>query len=115
MSSFVSGSNPTSSTICLMRRTMESPIRAWVWMTTKLRAVKRILGGLIGGVAPPHAGPGRARDPVLVGQVDLPGVLDGDDLCARADEEGRAVQGRRLPGRRPAAEDRKGGVWGEGV
>src|SRR2546427_11193932 len=49
ISSFVSGSNPTSSTICLIRRTIESPILAWVWMITKFRAVRRILGGLIGG------------------------------------------------------------------
>ena len=49
MSSFVSGSNPTSSTICLIRRTIESPIRAWVWMITKFSAVRRILGVLIGG------------------------------------------------------------------
>src|SRR2546426_12845308 len=49
ISSFVSGSNPTSSTICLIRRTIESPILAWVWMITKFRAVRRILGVLIGG------------------------------------------------------------------
>src|SRR5256712_12860208 len=49
ISSFVSGSNPTSSTICLIRRTIESPMRAWVWMTTKFRAVSRIRGVLIGG------------------------------------------------------------------
>src|SRR3989337_1751003 len=49
MSSFVSGSKPTSWTICLILRTMESPIRAWVWMITKFSAVRRILGVLIGG------------------------------------------------------------------
>src|SRR3989440_8805090 len=49
ISSFVSGSTPTSSTICLIRRTIESPILAWVWMITKFRAVSRILGVLIGG------------------------------------------------------------------
>src|SRR3989454_7745888 len=53
ISSFVSGSNPTSSTICLIRRTIESPILAWVWMITKFRAVRRILGVLIGGVSSP--------------------------------------------------------------
>src|SRR5947208_1555519 len=49
MSSFVSGSNPTSSTICFIRRTMESPIRAWDWMMTKFNAVNRMRGVLIGG------------------------------------------------------------------
>src|SRR5256885_1813850 len=32
-------------------------------------------------------GPRRPRDPVLMGQVDLAGVLDGHDLRARSDEE----------------------------
>src|SRR2546427_177876 len=49
MSSFVSGSNPTSSTICFIRRTIESPIRAWDWMMTKFRAVNKMRGVLIGG------------------------------------------------------------------
>src|SRR5256884_9979560 len=49
MSSFVSGSNPTSSTICFIRRTIESPIRAWDWMMTKFKAVNRMRGVLIGG------------------------------------------------------------------
>src|SRR5256885_8091895 len=40
---------PTSSTTCLIRRTIESPIRACVWMTTKFRAVSRMRGVLIGG------------------------------------------------------------------
>src|SRR6266545_3399361 len=50
------------------------------------------------------AGPRRAGDPVLVGQVDLPGVLDGYDLRARPDEEARAVQRRRLAARGAAAD-----------
>src|SRR6059036_2182580 len=51
-----------------------------------------------------NPGPRRPGDPVLMGQVDLPGVLDGHDLRARSDEEGGAVQGRGLPARGPAAD-----------
>src|SRR5436309_2414632 len=70
MSSFVSGSNPTSSTICFIRRTIESPIRAWDWMMTKFNAVSRIRGVLIGGFAVLRGDPNvrdhlRARSPEL--------------------------------------------------
>src|SRR2546427_362673 len=51
-----------------------------------------------------HAGPRRPWDPVLVGEVDFPGVLDGHDLRARSDEEGGAVQGRSLSAGRPSAD-----------
>src|SRR5437879_191108 len=50
------------------------------------------------------AGSGDAGDPVLVGQVDFAGVLDGDDLRAGPDEQGGAVQGGRLPGGGAAAD-----------
>src|SRR6266498_1429367 len=56
------------------------------------------------GAALADSRPRRAGDPVLVGQVDLPRVLDGDDLGARPDEEARAVQRRRLPARGAAAD-----------
>src|SRR2546430_979731 len=54
--------------------------------------------GLAIGPAFAYAGPGRARDPVLVRQVDLTRVLDGDDLRPGADEQCGAVQGGGLSG-----------------
>src|SRR2546425_997608 len=56
------------------------------------------------GAALTHAGPRGSRDPVLMGEVDLAGVLDGHDLRARSDEEGGAVQGRGLAAGRPSAD-----------
>src|SRR5436309_765871 len=63
-----------------------------------------LAAGLAVGTALAHAGPRRPRDPVLVGEVDLPGVLDGHDLRSRSDEEGGAVQGRGLSAGRPTAD-----------
>src|SRR2546427_5963369 len=51
-----------------------------------------------------YSGAGNARDPILVREVDLAGVLDRDNLRARADEQCGAVQGGRLPGGRAAAD-----------
>src|SRR5207247_10247816 len=56
------------------------------------------------GVPFAHAWPRRARDAVLMGEVEFPGVLDGYDLRARPDEEGGAVQGRGLAAGRPSAD-----------
>src|SRR2546425_799673 len=63
-----------------------------------------LAAGLAVGTALAHAGPRRAGDPVLVGKVDFPGVLDGHDLRAGSDEEGGAVQGRGLSAGRPSAD-----------
>src|SRR5467141_2036638 len=59
------------------------------------------------GPALAHAGPSHAGNPVLVRQVDLPRVFDRDDLRARADEQGGAVQGGRLSGGGAAADDHR--------
>ena len=45
---------------------------------------------------------GDARDPVRVREFQLTGILEGDDLCKRRDEERYSVQGRGLSGRRTA-------------
>src|SRR5256885_15379857 len=76
MSSFVSGSNPTSSTICFMRLTIESPIRAWDWMMTKFKAVSRMRGVLIGGVS-------RRVTIDLAGVAGVVGIVGGARALAR--------------------------------
>src|SRR2546428_8079 len=63
-----------------------------------------LAAGLSIGSPLAHAGPRRPRDPVLVGKVDFPGVLNGHDLRSRSDEEGGAVQGRSLSAGRPSAD-----------
>src|SRR3989454_415274 len=63
-----------------------------------------LAAGLAVGSPLAHAGPRRPRDPVLVGKVDFPGVLNGHDLRSRSDEEGGAVQGRSLSAGRPSAD-----------
>src|SRR3989454_8447163 len=75
---------------------------AVIWPVPQRGAYEGLHGelpaGLAIGPAFAYAGPGRARDPVLVRQVDLTRVLDGDDLRPGADEQCGAVQGGVLSG-----------------